>query len=490
MKRRILYCTILLLYILSGRAQEEANRLSYGLQTFGSVSTHNQTPFWMVSNQNGAIPLDANNAYLRTDIGYHHFLGKELGWTTKVDLIAATPRYRNFYVQQLYTELTYKGVRLSIGSHETAKYMQTVTDPSLSSGDLGISSNARPVPEINLYSPGFIALPRVGGWLQAKANFAVGRSFDTDYLESFINEKQYYIQNLLWHHKSLYFQIKDTKNDLPVSFILGIRHAVQWGGEATDPRLKGQQPHSLMDFVRVVVGKSGNESATMSDQINALGAHYGNYDFRLGFEKKDWAVYGYYQHIFNDASGMEFGNVLDGLKGVQIESSKFPWLQKVVFEHLFTLNQSGPFHFIEFDHDKIPGYGGGGDNYYNNQEYTTGFSYFNRSLGSPLILSPAYNKNGKLGFMHTRVQAWHLGAEGTISRNLSWRLLLSTMESFGIPYFPTLQKLTSTSFKTDFTYSHRDWTFAATVAADKGSLLGDHWGLGLSVAKRGIAGVR
>ena len=76
MKQRILYSIILLAFVFFGRAQEEMNHLSYGIQTFGSVSTNKQTPFWMVGNQNGVIPFEANNAYLRTDIGYHHLLGK------------------------------------------------------------------------------------------------------------------------------------------------------------------------------------------------------------------------------------------------------------------------------------------------------------------------------------------------------------------------------------------------------------------------------
>ena len=323
MKRILFFCIILLLFVFSGHTQEEINHLSYGVQTFASVSTNHQTPFWMASNRNGVVPLDANNGYLRTDIGYRHFLDGGFSWTTKVDVITATPRYRNVYIQQLYFELAYKGVRLSIGSHETGKYMQTVTDPSLSSGDLGLASNARPIPEINVYLPGFISLPRIGNWVQAKGDFAVGRSFDTDYLNSFVNEKQHYIQNLLWHHKSLYLQLKDAKNIFPVSFIVGMRHVAQWGGEATDPQLKGQQPHTFKDFIRIIVGASGGSNATLSDQVNALGAHQGVYDFRLSFEKKDWVVDGYYQHIFSDASGMEFKNALDGLKGILVETVKF-----------------------------------------------------------------------------------------------------------------------------------------------------------------------
>jgi hypothetical protein len=487
MRKKLLVCLFLPAFMLSVQAQEEVSHLSYYVGTFGSVSSGGQTPFWMVGNQYGIVPLDANNGLLRTQMGYHHFFHRDWSWVTKVDLVAVAPRYRNIYVHQLYTELAFRGVRLSIGSHETGKYLQTVTDPYLSSGDLGLATNARPIPEINLYSPDFIVLPLTGGWLQGKANFSAGRSFDTDYIESFIGKNQYYIQNPLWHHKSLYLRFKDTKNDFPLSFIAGIRHAAQWGGEATDPNLKGKQPHTFKDFLHVVLRQAGDETASPSDQINLLGAHQGTYDFRLGYEKKDWAIYGYYQHIFSDASGMEFINALDGLKGVQIDLPKTPWLSKIVFEHLNTLNQSGPFHFIWFDDDNYPGYGGGADNYYNNDEYTTGFSYFNRSLGTPFLLSPEYNRDGKLGFKHTRIQAWYLGAEGDITPNLSWRLRLSAMESFGTPYAPPLKKLTATSFITNFSYCRKDWTFTSSIAADHGPLLGNHWGFSISVAKQGIS---
>jgi len=490
MKRLLLYYILLPVCWLSGYAQDNDNHISYDIRTSGTFASNGRTPFWMAGNQYGIIPLDAHNGYLRSGIGYHHFFNSDWSLVTKVDLVAVTPRYRNVYFQQLYAELAYKEIRLSIGSHESGRYLQTVTDPSLSSGDLGWATNARPIPQINLYTPGFISVPWLIHWLQVKGNFAVGRSFDTDYLDSFIGEKQYYIQHLLWHHKSIYLQIKDKKHNYPVTFIAGIRHAAQWGGEATNPQLKGQQPQTFKDFIRVVVGTSGGATATASDQINALGAHYGTFDFRLGFEKKDWAIYGYYQHIIADGSSSDFYNGQDGLKGIQVEICKFPWLQKIVIEHLYTLNQSGPFHFIQFDGDKYPGYGGGADDYYNNREYTTGFSYFNRSIGSPFLLSPEYNPNGQLGFKHNRVQAWYLGAEGMINRSLSWRLRVSTMESFGTPYAPTLHKPSATSFCTDFSYSHKDWTFSTSIAADNGSLFGNHWGVGLSVAKQGFSVVK
>jgi hypothetical protein len=487
---------ILSICILSGYAQgredgiteENADNTVYKIKTFGSVSTDGQTPFWITGNQYGIVPVKANNGYLQAGVYHSQPLGRGLEWKAGLDLVAATPRYRNVYIRQIFTAFNYRWLHLSIGSRGGYDYNQSLMDHKLSSGDLGLSANARPIPEVNLFIPQFVTIPGTKEWLQGKGNFAVGRSFDTDYLNSFANDGQIYIRNVLWHHKSLYIRVKNVKSGSPASFTLGIRHFAQWGGTSSDPSANPRiQPHSLKDFARIIVGRSGGSDASLSDQINVLGNHYGTYDFRFDYEKENWAISGYHQHFFDDASGMEFNNPQDGLTGIQLSLPEFQWINKIVIERLYTLHQSGPFHFIEFDHSKYPGYGGGGDNYYNNGEYTTGASYFNRSLGSPLLLSPEYNTDGSIGFKHNRVRAWHLGAEGNIAKDFSYRLRVSTMESFGIPYMPTLKKLANTSFTLDFHYLLRNsWMLSASLAADRGTLLGDRFGFGLSVAKWGI----
>lgn len=474
-------------------------RTLYYIGTFGSVASNGLTPFGIVNGRYGKVPLKANNGYLCTAVYHRQQIGRNFRWDAGMQWIASTSRYRNVYLQELYAELSYKDrFHLSIGSREGRNdgYNQSLGDRQLSSGDLVLSSNARPIPEINLYAPRFLNIPGTSGWLQAKGNFAVGRSFDTDYLESFRAAKQTYVRNVLWHHKSIYLQIKDLQGDFPVSLILGARHFAQWGGTSTHPRL-GKQPQSLKDFLRIVAGTSGGSDASISDRINVLGNHYGSYDFRLGYEAGDWSVFGYYQHFFDDRSGMEWYNTWDGLRGIELRLPRLRWLNKVVVEHLSTMDQSGPLHFIEFDHDKYPGYGGGADNYYNNGEYTTGASYFNRSLGSPFLISPEYNKNGLLGFRHNRVRAWHLGISGQVCRNVTYRLKASSVESFGTPYAPTLRNLTLFSIVTDWRYTYRsrsrkeerelpDWEFGVAAGIDRGSLLGNHWGIIFSVTKQGI----
>ena len=93
-----------------------------------------------------------------------------------------------------------------------------------------LSPNARPIPEINLSMPEFTVVPLTKGWMQVKGDFAVGRSFDTGYLEDFANGKQTYVKNVLWHHKSFYIRIQDTQNNFPLSGIVGVQHWAQWEG--------------------------------------------------------------------------------------------------------------------------------------------------------------------------------------------------------------------------------------------------------------------
>ena len=112
-------------------------------------------------------------------------------------------------------------------------------------------------------------------------------------------------------------------------------------------------------------------------------------------------------------------------------------------------------HFITFDRDKWKGgRGGGNDDYYNNGEYRTGFSYFNRGVGSPLIPAPEYNTDGTLGFENNRVKSWHFGAEGNINALLSYRVLFTAMNGWGTSYIPYLNKKYGTSSLVDINYTH------------------------------------
>ena len=486
-KRSLLLLVFFFGILCHGNAQSDTissnnSSLTYEVELFGSVATKDFTPFWFTSNQYGKIPLETNNGYINPAITYHQSLSKDFYWNAVMDVVAVTPRRRKFYFQQIYAEAGYKSLLLRVGSKEDHKGF---VDRYLSSGDMSYSGNARPIPEINLSLIRYVPFPGTKGWLQVKGEFAVGRSFDTGYLKSFVADNQEYVKDMLWHHKSLHFKINDSRRNGPFSLELGVNHWAQWGGTSST---RGKQPQSFKDFIRIVLSKSGSGGSTDSDQVNALGNHCGNYDIKFGYKFPNVSMQLYHQHFFEDKSGMIFRNGWDGLWGVELTFNKLPQLKKMVFEYVNTRNQSGPFHNIDFDHDKYPGHGGGNDNYYNNQDFVSGYSYFNRGLGNPLVLSPEYNKDGKLGFKCNRIRDFHLGAEGEILANLQYRLLFTFMEGWGTHDAPFLKKKTSTATMLQVSYQHSklpDWNFIPSVGFDTGDLV-KSTGVSLKIVKRGI----
>ena len=486
-KKSVACLVSLLIYVMPGLAQNtmSGDLTDYYFEMAGSAATGKHTPFWIVSNKYGTVPLDAETGYLRSGIFHHQSFGNGLHWNAGIDLLAVMPRYRNVYVQQLFTSLQYKCLNLTIGSKEN---YYSLWSSELSSGDLVVSKNARPIPEINLSVPGFTSIPFTKGFIQFRGDFAVGQSFDSRYLLSTVNKNATYVENVRWHHKSLHIRILNPKSEYPLTAVFGIRHHVQWGGTSTNPGM-GKQPRSFKDLIRVIIGKSGGGDATVSDQINVLGNHYGSYDVRFGYLNPAFDICIYKQHYFDDTSGMELYNIQDGLYGIQVEIPNFSPLIKIVIEFLNTRHQSGPVHYILYDHDLYAGHGGGADNYYNNGEYTTGVSYFNRSIGSPLITSPEYNNDRSLGFKNNRVRAFHAGFQGYLSSQVSYRLLATSSEGWGTMSRPFLKKQHNFMFATKISYCHprlENWLFSGEVAADFGPTYGDNTGIGISIKKTGL----
>jgi hypothetical protein len=462
-----------------------AGETDYRIESFGSAATGRFTPFWLVGNRYGIVPLDAGNAYLRAGVFHQQLPGRNLRWNAGIDVISAAPRYRNVYVHQVYAGIRFKFFDLTFGSKES---QSSLWDKDLSSGDLVLSHNARPVPEINLSIPQFTPVSFAKGVLQVKGDFAVGRSFDTDYIRHFKNGDLAFTKNTLWHHKSLFLKLIDPQGLFPLTGVIGIRHHVQWGGDSDNPAV-GRQPRSFKDFIRILLGQSGGDDSYAADKANVLGNHYGSYDFKIGYLYPAFDLFFYYQHYYEDTSGMGFYNMPDGLFGFQADLFDCSLFRRIVFEYVNTRDQSGPIHYIAYDHDKYPGYGEGADDYYNNYAYPAGVSYFNRSLGSPLVTSPEYNADGRLGFGNNRIRAFHLGLQGYFSKQVAYRLLTTWHEGWGTMNRPFLKKESNLSAAVKISYCHprlEGWLFSGEVGCDFGDTYGNNAGFGFSVAKFGV----
>jgi hypothetical protein len=209
---------------------------------------------------------------------------------------------------------------------------------------------------------------------------------------------------------------------------------------------------------------------------------------KLGYKSADFKAAIYKQHFYDDNSGLEYANWRDGIWGGEITFSNQTFLEKMVLEYMQTTNQSGPMHFLAYDKDRHVR-GGGNDDYYNHDFYISGWSYFGRGLGNPLLTSPEYNDDGALHFKNNRLKSVHLGAEGKITPSFSYRTLFTGMNAWGRMYFPFLEKKNDFSTLIECNYGPEKWAgwkIGLQLAFDKGNLYGNNFGCSLKVSKSGI----
>ncbi|HEY5592334.1 MAG TPA: hypothetical protein VIK55_15130, partial [Paludibacter sp.] len=136
-------------------------------------------------------------------------------------------------------------------------------------------------------------------------------------------------------------------------------------------------------------------------------------------------------------------------------------------------------------HDKDGLIYGGADNYFNNGVYQTGWSYYSRTIGTPFITSPAYNKNGETYTLNNRVQVHHFGIEGDIV-GYQYRALSSFSKNYGTYSSPIMKDNTSMLLEVKKQFPKlSNIEFGCSVAADFGTLFGNSVGCQFSIRKTG-----
>jgi hypothetical protein len=472
---------------------------TYQAEIFGSVATGENTPFWMLNQRWGTVPLDANNLYVRGSVFHEQVLNEDWSFDAGIDLVGATSSaYGNPWIQQLYGRVNWKIWRLDIGSRED---YTSFLNPRLSSGDFVKSNNARPIPEIKGSIPEFLLIPYTKGNMYLKGDFAIGYYLDSRWNEeTALPQIQNYTKNIFSHHKSIYFRFGDMKTKNKMQFTVGMDHVAQWGGELYRVNNEGiyvvtNQPHGIADFFRVAIAKEGSSSSSYADHAYVAGSQWGAYllrwDYKLTPENR---LSVYTNHFFDDGSGMAFENYRDGLLGIEYKKEAKSWLSGAVFEYIYTKQQTGPIHHnigMDDEHrNKLQSKGNGNDNYYNNVDYVQGPSYFGRTMGTPLFLSPVYNKDGSLNFKSNRIIAFHLGLEGYLHPTVQYRLLLTTGQTWGRYFIPFKSVKQGFASQLELTYmptAIEGLGIKLSAGYDKGEFFGgDTFGGGITLNKRGI----
>ena len=218
---------------------------------------------------------------------------------------------------------------------------------NLSSGSMLISNNAEPMPKIGLLS-----------YYKFKKNKNFDLSFGISH--AVFKKDKFYNSAPMLHEKFIYLNYANKNN----KFSFGFVHEAMWGGN-TDQY--GKFPSSFKDFLKVFISADG-PLLEGEPHANALGNHLGIWDFY--YEKKiDYKIVKvYYQHFFEDTSGLRFTNRIDGLWGLELEN----YIPKtnLLIEYLSTTDQDRTRH---------------NDAYYNHYQYNLGWSYKGYTLGNPFI---------------------------------------------------------------------------------------------------------
>lgn len=377
---------------------------STGLELGGS--SKKTMPFWMYANKSGLYPNENYSAW-SLNIGKISTSQRKLDWDFGVMGVASVSKRAEIRMRDYFLGIRYQQIRLSIGSQAN-----TIAYDGLSTtnGDFIASLNARPYPKVQL-ELGYTNVPFTKGWVQFKGLYSEGIMLDDRFVE-----------HPRLHYKNLYLKLGKKK----FSFEVGLKHYAQWSG--TSPS-RGKLPTGLEVYKDLIFAKDNSKYDPLGSPVdyNRVGNHIGMYDVKLSYKGEKIIASLYRQVIFEDSSGRNFMN-RDALMGLHIKrTDKKSWLQAILFEYYYTKYQSGTLTGPK------PGGGiyTGNDNYFNQGVYTSGWTSYGYTIGTPLF-TPSIDKNGvSKGIINNRIVAFHGGVWGHLDSQLSYKGLLTYSHNYG-----------------------------------------------------------
>ena len=412
-------------------AQEKDSLKSDFTVSFNSyVSSGKELPFWFTANQNGAFTSE-NGYYQLLRAGFSHGLvsdtTKKWDFTYGTTMIAGVGDKADFQLNQYWFGARYKWLKLKIGARNDSIRFGGL---SHTNGNMMWSGNSRPLPGITFSTNGYIPLFSNVKWLTVRGL----------YEENFLIDQRD-MTNAMLHHKYLYAKATITN----WSFSFGLDHWVYWGGTS---RYYGSTP-GFEYYPRYVLGLKGGNNSSGSDQANAAGNSIGMYVLEVEKNFGGNILTFYWNHPFEDRSGLELANMPDGVWGLYYRNKKrTAFVSDVVYEFMGTMNQSGSYHLQP---SGVPGVltGRGRDNYFalgpgsSDWFYSSGHVFYNKMMGTPLFV-PVIGADGlSKGFDNTRIEMHHIGLGGTLVDRLTWKSMFTWSHSHGTyekPYVETLSQ--------------------------------------------------
>lgn len=453
-----------------------------------SVATGHNTPFWLVNNRFGIGGVRKGNGYVRAGVfrnaeqttSDHRF-----SWGFGVDLVGAWNMTAPFRVQQAYGRVRWRCLDLTVGQKQRYEGFENAR---LSTGNLLYSTNAMPIPQARLSLPDYVDVPWTNRWMGVKADIAFGAFTDQRWQKSWAAPGSKRSRKVLFHTKSANLRF-GREDRFPLTGELRFAMGCQFGGQSIKDGKVTQMGHGLKDWWRALIPMGGDSDVPLGEQTNVYGNHNGAWNLALTWRdrRRGWSVKAYYDHYFEDHSMMMFNNYTwyDGLWGIEGQLPRNPFVSHVVYEYLYTKNQSGPVFWNS--KPSHPEQVSGRDDYYNHGIYD-GWMNWGMGIGNPLELSPIYNGDHLLYFHHTRLIAHHLGIDGEPADWLAWRLLLTYTRSWGTYDDPTPRVETNFNTLLEVTAAPahgplRGWSLTLGLATDGGTMLGPSAGAALTLRR-------
>lgn len=451
-------------------------------------------PFWFSANRQGLSSVTPNNGYVSLGAFKDMKESERFSWGAGVELAGAWNFTSPFVVQQLYGEVKYRCLDLLVGS----KNMEgPISDPYLSTGNLVHSGNARPIPQVRAGIFDYADVWGLNGWIGVKGYLAYGAFTDGSWQQHWEEPAGRYNKGTLYCGRGLWIR-NGNENKFPLVFEAGIEMVTEFGGSCYNLGYPGSgitvhMPKNFKAFVKALIPHGGDQTTIASEQQNVQGNMLGAWNFRLSWtpQGKEWGVRAYYQHLFEDHSMLYIDYPWkDGLYGVEGILPRNPWVSKIVYEFMSLKDQSGSVNWTVTP--EVPGHAAGADDYYNHNLYV-GWEHWGMGIGTPMCLSPIYNRPHNLAFHSNRIRTHHVGLSGDPLPSVSWRLLLTYTRSWGgyNHIFPKVMDvfngLAEVSYKPQGG-KLKGWAGTVGIGWDGGNLIGRNVGVELKISRSGFFG--
>jgi len=418
------YITFILLFALQTAASAQfLDSLQVQAGTNVSIASKDYLPLWLVANRFGVISdqqfdfsthLRATNSHRFGPLAAE---GKDKGIYIDYGVdIYNNDHLKKFIFQEAFIKARYKKMELSAG-----RFKQIIgeVDPDLSSGSLGVSGNALPIPKVS-FKIDYTDVPFTNGWAQFKGQISHG----------WMGEEQF-MKDAYLHEKTFYLRLGKKK----LKIYGGIQHYAVWGGSRDD---LFSLDKSLGGFFNVLLVKEANDGSVFGTIApNRAGDHRGVIEAGAEWENDDVKINLNNQTPFDMGQGIDIRNI-DRLLSLNITNKKADsrW-KKIVFEFIYT-KQMNDFYKIQYR-----------ESYYNNGIYKTGWEYNNHIIGTPLFVNrvrganyfenikpydwdaPANTINSLDNIIGNRVVGGHVGLVYALSDKLLSKTLMTYTQNYG-----------------------------------------------------------